>query len=110
MLSSKGAEILSMIENNRTDDILDMETFDFLESKKFIAHDGRGRSYVTPKGIEALEDYFHYTKALEREEKTLELSRDSIKKSSNANIVSIVALVASSIISVVSLLVSIFLR
>ncbi len=32
MLSSKGAEILEMIENSRTDEILDMDTFGFLEN------------------------------------------------------------------------------
>ncbi len=41
MLSSKGAEILEMIENSRTDEILDMDTFGFLESKHFIEFDGR---------------------------------------------------------------------
>ena len=106
MISTKSAEILSLIENNQTEDILDMETFRFLESKEYISHDGKGRAYVTPQGIEALEDYFHYRKALEREEKTLELSRQSIKKSDIANVISIIALVSSFLISISSLLIS----
>ena len=108
MLSAKSAEILSMIENNQTNDILDMETFAFLESKNYIAYDGKGCAYVTPEGIEALEDYYHYMKALEREEQTLDLSRQSIKKSDSANKISIVALILSFVISIVSLAVSIW--
>lgn len=110
MLSSKSAEILSMIENNQTDKILDIETFAFLESKNYISHDGKGCAYVTPEGIEALEDYFHYMKALEREEKTLDLSTQSIKKSSTANILSLLSLIFSGIVSVAALFVSIFVH
>lgn len=110
MLSSKCAEILSLLESNRSDEILDMETFEFLKSKKYIAYDGKQCAYVTTEGNAELEDYFHYMKALEREEKTLDLSRQSIKKSSTANVLSIVAISASSVISVVSLLVSIFVH
>lgn len=94
MLSSKGAEILEMIENNRTDEILDMDTFGFLESKNFIAFDGRRCAYVTPAGVEALEDYRNYAK--------------SIKTASTANKLSISALVISFAFSIASLFVSIF--
>lgn len=110
MLSSKSAEILSMIEDNRANDILDMETFAFLEEKGFIAYTGRRCAYVTPVGKEALEDYYHYIKALEREEKTLELSQKSIQKSHTANWLSAIALCVTGLLSLASLLVSIFYR
>lgn len=58
--------------------------------------------FVTPKGHRAYEEYTHFLENEEREDETLKLAKEAIRKSRNANIISIVAIIFSTIFSVLA--------
>ena len=109
MISSKSAEILQLVAEEKFDQIKDWDTYSFLyEKRKYISTSGSGKDYLTPEGEEALEDFYHYMKALEREEKTLECVQKSDIRSRRANLISIISIVCSTVISLIAVGVSIW--
>lgn len=109
MLSSKSAEILQFVSDEKFDQIKDWDTYSFLYNKrKYISTAGSGIDCLTPEGEEALEDYFHYMKALEREEKTLEYARKADRRSYRANLISIISIVCSAVVSLTAIAVSVW--
>lgn len=127
MISKSEFDVLTMLKQNpQIDEIKYHNQLKTLFNDKLIEYNITGENQktifyhgfnVTSKGNRAYEEYLIFLKSEDRETETLnlakeanEISKTASKRAHNANVVSIIALIVSSIISITALLLSVFRR
>ena len=88
MLSNQCAKILLLIRNQQFDEIIDFNTFKFLQEKKYIEYSPDKTAYLSPLGEEVLDDYLHA-------QELKSIAEKANKKADRANILALISLVVS---------------
>lgn len=123
MISKSEFDVLTMLKQNpQIDEITYHNQLRTLFNDKLIEYNITGENQktifyhgfnVTPKGNRAYEEYLNFLKAEDRETETLnlakeanEISKIANKRAHNANVVSIIALIGSLLISIIGIIAS----